>query len=263
VPLSSRSWIVAAVLVAAIAAGGLAGVARFGESAGSERGVTLRDVVEDPARYVGSSVTVSGEIAENDYASPADARIAFVLGDDADLNLLVLPRAAAAVPRDLTEDTVLRVRGTVGHAPAELDAQGRLSPMSRLITVSDARAVLRADRVELLNPRRIVDRPSPPFPHASVSEILNDPAAVKGPVAVSGTAHHVAASGFVLSASGESIYVGAPAVALRALTEGERVSVRADVERLSPFRADRIAGRAGSAPSAPGDPLLVLRSISP
>jgi len=263
VPLSSRWWILAAGLVAVVFAGGLAAVARLGESAGSERGVTLRDVVEDPAPYVGSSVTVSGEIAENDYASPADARIAFVLGDDAGLNLLVLPRAGAGVPRDLSEDTVLRVRGTVGHAPAELDAQGSLSPMGRLVAVSDARAVLRADRVELLNPRRIVDRPSPPFPRAAVSEILNDPAGVEGPVVVSGTARHVAASGFVLTASGESIYVGAPGSALRELTEGERVSVRADVERLSAFRSDRIAGRAGGAPPAPGDPFLVLRSISP
>lgn len=262
-PLSSRWWIPTAVLVAALFAGGLAAVARFGESAGAERGVTLRDVVEEPAPYVGSSVTVSGEIAENDYASPADARIAFVLGDDAGANLLVLPRAAAAVPRDLTQNTVLRVRGTVGHPPAEFDAQGRLSPLGRLITISDARAVLRADRVELLNPRRIVDRPSPPFPRARVSEILNEPAAVEGPIAVTAAAHHVSASGFVLTSSGESIYVGAPGSALRLLTEGERVSVRADVERLSPFRSDRIAGRASGAPSAPGDPFLVLRGISP
>jgi hypothetical protein len=46
-------------------AGGLLLAARLGESAGPEDGVTLRDVAADPARYVGQSVTVSGEIAEN------------------------------------------------------------------------------------------------------------------------------------------------------------------------------------------------------
>ena len=48
-PLSSRWWIPAAVVVVALFAGGLAAVARFGESAGAERGVTLSDVVEPTA----------------------------------------------------------------------------------------------------------------------------------------------------------------------------------------------------------------------
>lgn len=225
--------------------------------------MTLRDVTADPARYVGRSVTVSGEISENAYLSPADAPIALVIGDDAGRNLLVLPRAGAAVPRDLTEDTVLRVRGTVGHRPATLDDQGPLSPMSRLVAVSDARAVLRADRAELPNPRRIVDQPTPPFPRVDVPDVLRDPAAVDGPIIVTGTASDVSATGFVLSADGASIYVRAPAAPLRALTDGEILSFRADVERLSPFRADRIAGLAGTAPAEPGDPFLMLRSIRP
>jgi hypothetical protein len=249
------------VFVAALIAGGVVVFAPLGESAGREDGVTLRDVTADPAHYVGQSVTVSGEIAENSYLSTADASIALVLGDDAGQNLLVLPRAGAAVPRDLTEDTVLRVRGTVGQRPATLDDRGPLSPISRVMAVSDARAIVRADRVELLNPRRVVDQPKPPFPRAHVRDVLRDAAAVDGPVVVTGRATKVSASGFVLSSGGASIYLGAPAAALRAVTEGEVVSVRADVERLSPFRADRVADRVGGAPAEPGDPFLRLRSI--
>jgi hypothetical protein len=253
--------LLAAALAVALTAGGLLVVARLGESAGREDGVTLRDVTADPGGFVGRSVTVSGEIAENDYLSPADASIAFVIGDDAGRNLLVLPRARAAVPRDLTEDTVLRVRGTVGHRPAVLGDRGPLSPMGRVIAVSDARAVVRADRVELLNPRRVVDQPKPPFPRAHVRDVLRDPAAVDGPVAVSGRATAISARGFVVEEGGASIYVGAPAGALRRLTEGEPVTVSSDVERLSSFRAAWIAGRTGEAPAERGDPFLVLRSI--
>jgi hypothetical protein len=250
-------------VVAALMAGGLLLAARLGESAGPEDGVTLRDVAADPARYVGQSVTVSGEIAENAYLSTADASIALVLGDDAGRNLLVLPRPGAAVPRGLTEDTVLRVRGTVDHRPMTLDDRGPLGAFSRLIAVSDARGLVRADRVELLHPRRVVDRPEPPFPRAQVADVLRDPAAFEGPVAVTGRATAVGATGFVLTQDGASVYVGAPAAALRAVSEGEVVSMRADVERLSPFRADRLAGRTGGAPAETGDAFLRLRSIRP
>jgi hypothetical protein len=255
--------LLAAVLAAALLTAGVLPVAGLGESAGREEGVTLRDVAADPAAYVGRTVTVSGEIAENAYLSTADASIALVIGDDAGQNLLVLPRAGAGVPRDLTEDTVLRVRGTVGHRPATLDDRGPLSPMSRVMALSDARAIVRADRVELLHPRRVVDRRRPPFPRAHVRDVLREPAAVERPVVVTGRATAVSATGFVLEEDGASIYVGAPAAALRAITEGEVVSVRADVARLSPFRAGWIAGRAGDAPAGAGDAFLRLRSIRP
>ncbi len=260
--MSPTSRLVLVVAAAVIAIGATTALLlRSNESAGPERGVTLGDVTGDPGGYSDRPVTVSGEMAENDYASPADLRIAFVLGDDADRRLLVLPSATAAVPRDVGEDTVLRVRGRVSPTPAELAGQGELSPTGRLIVASGASAVLHADRVELLQPRRVVAQPRPPFPSLTVARVLERPGAYDQPISVRGSARRIGGTGFVLRGERSSVYVGAPATALRAITEGDDVTVTADVARISAFRADWLHGRAGDAPNGVGAPFLILRGL--
>jgi hypothetical protein len=78
------------------------------DSAGPETGVTIEDVADEPERYVGQTVTVSGEVDE------VVAPNAFTIGDDDEL-LVVIPRLGpAANPAALEEDdAVVRITGQV------------------------------------------------------------------------------------------------------------------------------------------------------
>jgi cold shock CspA family protein len=96
---------------------------------------------------------------------------------------------------------------------------------------------------------------------------------------VRGAVHRIGSAGFLLADGGASIFVGAPATDLSNLEEGRRVEVRAELERLSRFRANSIpealAGTPETAanaaegvdfdqvPTAAGEPFLVLRTVTP
>lgn len=116
---SISPFVILAGIIAAIGAVFLVAylLADTDESAGIEEGVTLNAVLEQPARYEGEQVTVSGEWADNEYFPPEGADEVIVIGDDADETLLVVPRLGVAVP-DVDENTVLRVTGVVVRGSA-------------------------------------------------------------------------------------------------------------------------------------------------
>lgn len=100
-------------------------LADTGESAGPEKGVTLNDVVEDPAGHQGERVTISGEWEETEYFAPENADEVIVLGDDAGKTLLVVPQLGTDVP-ELDQNAVVRVTGPVRLI--EQDESGFLAP---------------------------------------------------------------------------------------------------------------------------------------
>ena len=246
-------------------------IADFGESAGREEGVTLRDVTDDPRHYAGETVTISGEYAQTDYFSPDDADLVLVIGDDAGRHLLVLPQPQAGVPPGIDEDTVLRVTGVVRVVEPGGD-EGLLS-QGGLLAQAGAEAMIEATDVSYAN-----DEPSPTQPTravATVAQVLDEPRAFSDSIVrVPGRAYRLGERGFVLAGSQRAVFVGAPASELRAIAAGERILVDAEVARISPFRADVIADvleRAGGdkrvpgidrIPRRPGDPYLVLRGIA-
>jgi hypothetical protein len=84
-------------LVAGAAVGLL--VADEGESAGSDMGVTISDLLAAPERYAGSMVTVTGEASEG--YPPARIPYAVVLGDETDGELLVVAQEPGLLPHGL------------------------------------------------------------------------------------------------------------------------------------------------------------------
>lgn len=252
-------------------------IADTDESAGPENGVTLNDVVDDPARHEGRTVVISGEWADNGFLSPDDAGTALVIGDDADETLLVIPEPGVEVPR-LGEDTVVRVEGTV--EVLEPDGSNGTTDLLRqggLLSRDGPEAIVEASAVELVDPPRATNARDRRFTVATVGQILADPGAFdRRAVTVPGRARRVGDGGFVLQGQDASIFVGAPASDLEQLEAGERVRVRADVAELSPFgsrqRERAFASVApgvdpqeevdlSGAPFEPGDPYLLLRAL--
>ena len=92
---------------------------------GTFQEVTLSELLENPAAFVGRQVTVSGRVTETDVDGESARPAAFTLGEGVDEDVLVLPTAQAQIPTDaITDDSVLRVQGTVrevGDTLAEED----------------------------------------------------------------------------------------------------------------------------------------------
>ncbi len=102
-------WVLIAIGVLALAAAGAAAIVLLpDESAGPEEGVTLEQVVENPERYVGDTVTVSGDVAATSHKPRG-----FALGDDLNDTALVLPAPGARVATWPDPNDVARVTGTV------------------------------------------------------------------------------------------------------------------------------------------------------
>lgn len=243
------------------------------ESAGPETGVTLTDVVEDPARYEGERVSVSGEWAENRYFAPDRAEEIIVIGDDAENPLLVVPRLGVDVPQ-INEDTVVAVEGVV-RIPERTGA-GRVAPDALMEREDGGVApLLAADSVELVPAG---DEPlALEAEHASVRQLLRDPRAWdERPLNVTGTVVRVTERGFAITQNGATIFVSGPASELDALKAGDRVEVRAELSRLSAFGADALEQALQSdspidqppssfdiddVPIDRGEPYLLLRAL--
>jgi hypothetical protein len=113
------SWGILATIVAAIIVGIIVWVVWTSldeDSAGPEAGVTLNAITEEPERFFGQTVTISG-VAEEDFAR------AFVIGGGAaGEELLVLPADGVQAP-NVSEDDVLQVTGTVErYTPEDVPA---------------------------------------------------------------------------------------------------------------------------------------------
>lgn len=260
-------------LVVAVAAGGLVGallLMDFDESAGSEVGTTLRDVGEDPQAFAGKEVVISGEVNEDAGLDLADADLALIIGDDTDRDVLVAPQAGAELPVGLDADTVLRVRGTVrppGDPPPSVQP---LLADGGPLAGSPPDVILEATSLEV----PVSDGPTTPprVRTLTVSRLLADPGAFSDrPLLVPGTVAAVGPRGFVLSGDGAAIFVAAPLSDLDGLSPGRRVRIRAEVERLSPYRAGRVRSAIGESglrdvaeqpPMGSGAPFLVLRAFT-
>ena len=268
-------WLIA--VIAAVVAGGVVVlvaatlIVDLGESAGAEDGITLRQVADRPSEFAGERVIVSGEIAENDYFSLADAQVVFAIGDDAgDRRLLVYPQPQATVP-DLSEDTAVRVEGTVRAIDPQADNTGGFVDLGGLLAASKATGVIEATRVEIVAPS--LNAPPPPAPvptSTTIARLLAEPEDFRArPVSVPGRVTAILPSGFLLRHQGEQIFVGAPASDLDDLRSGRRVRVRGELARLSQFRAkaltESIHGSSeGTDPATDpkaGDVFLVLRAL--
>jgi hypothetical protein len=240
------------------------------ESAGPEEETTLNDVVDDPARYEGQRVTISGEWEETEHFRPEDAEEVIVLGDDAGAILLVVPQLGVEVP-EMDEDTVVSVTGEV-RLP-EQGERGFVAPDGLLEGPSP---VIAAERVSL------VAAPEEPVAvnadQVTVAQLLRDPAAyTDDPLLVFGTAHRIGDRGFVLAGDqAATIFVSAPASRLQDLQEGDRVRVRAELSRMSAYGADALEKALASdppwdqqreeldvddVPIEVGEPYLLLREV--
>ena len=255
-----------------------------GQSEGPEDEVTLRQVAQNPEEYEGQEVTVSGQLAESDYFTQADANVVIPLGAETDGQVLVLPQESATVP-ELVGDAVLRVTGTVRSIESGSGGNGGSLPHARLLSESGAAAAIEATEVSVAG-GDLDDIPSdPPARRATVSQLLRDPAAFNDqPVLVPGTVvAKFPGTGFVLAGNQgdtQTIFVGvAPGNQMDEVSEGDRVRVRAELERISRFRADTIAeALAGTpetdastpegvdldqTPTEEGRPFLVFRGVRP
>jgi hypothetical protein len=266
------STVLAAIAAAAVALGALVAVVALtgtDESAGREDGVTLNDVVGDPARYERQRVTISGEWEETGHFEPANADEVIVLGDDAGETLLVVPELGVEVP-EMDEDTAVAVTGEV-TLPGQGD-RGFVAPDGML---DGASPVIAAERVSL------VAEPEEPAAlnadQVTVRQLLRDPRAyTDDPLLVPGTAHRVGDRGFVLADDGATIFVSAPSAQLEDLRAGDPVRVRAELSRLSAYGADALEKALASdppwdqqrealdledVPIQVGEPYLLLRGL--
>jgi hypothetical protein len=270
-----RTPLLAGLAVAGILAIFLVGylIADTDESAGPEEEVTLNAVVEEPARYEGERVTVSGEWEETESFAPEDADQVIVLGDDAGTTLLVVPQLGTAVP-ELDENSVVRVTGPVRLV--ERGEAGFPAPGGPLEDGGDGPApIVAAERVEF-----VADQDAPilrEVDQVTVERLLRDPGAFdEAGLAVTGTATKVGDRGFLLTQDGATIFVSAPAQELEAIEDGARLTVRAEPAFLSGFGSDALERALasdpptdqpaseldpGEIPVEPGEPYLLLRGV--
>jgi hypothetical protein len=265
--------IVVLTLLAAASFGLFVYIVASDESAGTEDDVTLSDVVQDPTRYEGQRVAISGEWADNGYFSPDQAEEVIVLGDDAEHELLVVPSLGVAVP-GVDDNDVLAVEGVV-RIP-ERGGAGYVAPDALMERVDGGIApVVQAESIEL------VSNPDEPLAaeadHATVRQLLRDPRAWdERAVVVRGTVTRVVDRGFTLIQDGAAIFVSAPASELGALDAGQHVRIRAELTRLSGFGADALEHALatdppgdqpgssldiGDVPIEVGEPYLLLRAL--
>jgi hypothetical protein len=265
--------IVVLAVLAAAACAAFVYIVVSDESAGTEVDVTLSDVVENPARYEGEHVAISGEWADNDYFSPDQADQVIVLGADADRRLLVVPNLGVDVP-ELDDDDVLAVKGVV-RIPERGDP-GFVAPDALMERAGGGVApVLRAESVDL------VSGPDTPLAteadRATVEQLLRDPRAFdERAVVVGGTVKRVVDRGFALADDGAAIFVSAPRSKLGTLDPGQLVRIRAELTRLSAYGADalehalatdppgdqpRSSLDVGDVPIEVGEPYLLLRAV--
>jgi len=95
------------------------------QGAGAQPGeVTLGELLEEPERYAGQEVTVSGAVADSSVNGEENALASFTLGERVDEDLLVLPVSAGTVPAaGISDGQVLRVTGKVVRIDERLEQE--------------------------------------------------------------------------------------------------------------------------------------------
>ena len=154
-----RRWILgmAAAIVAVVAVSGLTWwLIESDDSAGPERGVTLEQVADQPQRFVGQEVVVSGSIAEMNVRPRA-----FGLGGELGEPVLVIPQEGTGWQHTVTAEDDVRVTGTVRiFHRAEWRDELNMGGDDVFLDPFEGQAMIYASKVELLD--QDGDGPLPP-----------------------------------------------------------------------------------------------------
>jgi hypothetical protein len=247
-------------------------------SAGSPEPQTLSTLAGDPASLRGRTVTITGAVAERGYLSPADANAALVLTDDAGTRVLVLVTESAHPPRRPRPGTVLQVTGRVIDAPdpARLTDRDGVTPAALLRHTHTVTGIV-ANDIERADAAAPASRPLRGFSRTAVRDVVQHPRRHDDDLlALTGRAYRPSRFGFVLLQGRHAVFVGASPDLMRSVRSGAHVRVRAELGRMSRFRADTAAGalsghlegrssarnaRIRRTPAEPGSPYLILRRI--
>lgn len=119
--------------------------------------VTLTELLEEPERYVGQKVTVSGAVADASVDGEETALASFTLGEGVDKDLLVLPTSEGTLPSGgISDGDVLRVKGEVVRIDKGLEQEGDFryeAGDDRFLMEFDNEVALAATSVETDVPR--------------------------------------------------------------------------------------------------------------
>jgi hypothetical protein len=260
-------------------AGALAAIVLLAKPAGSSGSAepqTLTALASDPASLRGRTVTITGAVAQPGYLTPADANAALVLTDDAGARVLVLVTASAHPPRRPRPGTTLRVSGRVIDAPDPAPHAAVVTPTTLLRQTRTITAIVAAE-IERADASSPASRPLRGFSRTTVREVVRYPLRHDDDLlALTGRAYRPSRFGFVLLQDRHAVFVGASPDLMRSVRSGEHVRVRAELGRMSRFRADTAAhavsgqreGRSSArsarirrTPAKPGSPYLILRRI--
>ena len=145
-----RVWLLGmgGVLVALVAICGLTWwLIESDDSAGPERGVTLEQVVDQPERFVGQQVVVSGSIAEMNLRPRA-----FGLGGELGELALVIPQEGTGWDHTVTAEDDVRVTGTVRiFHRADWRDELNMGGDDVFLDPFEGQAMIYASKVELLD----------------------------------------------------------------------------------------------------------------
>lgn len=263
-------------------AGALAAIVLLLEPAGSSGSTeprTLTALVRDPEALRGQTVTITGSVAERGYLTPADANAALVLTDDAGARVMVFVTGSAHPPRRPRPGTALRVTGMVTVAPPESarpTARGDVSPATLLVRTRAAAGIV-ATAIERDDAAAPATAPLRGFTRTTVRDLLRHPRRHGNDLlALSGRVYRPSRFGFVLVDDRRAVFVGASPDAMRSVRNGARLRVRAELGRMSRFRADTAvhalsghregrssarSARIGRTPAKPGSPYLILHRV--
>ncbi len=184
------------------------------------------------------------------------------------------------LPPGFSTDAIVRVTGTVRRVQRNAQTDGGVVQQGRLLAGRDAEAVVEATSITVPG-GDLGDEPATPAAReALVPQLVDDPRAWdERPLRVSGTVHRIGPPASCSRMRARRSSSARPRLTSPELEEGQRVEVRAELERLSRFRANSIpealAGTPETAanaaegvdfdqvPTAAGEPFLVLRTVTP
>jgi hypothetical protein len=261
-------------------AGALAAIVLLMQPAGSSGSAephTLSALAGDPASLRGRTVTITGAVAERGYLTPADANAALVLTDDAGARVLVLVTESAHPPRRPRPGTALQVTGRVIDAPdpARLTARDGVTPTALLRQTHTVAGIVATD-IERADAAAPASRPLRAFSRTTVPDVVRHPRRhTDDLLALTGRAYRPSRFGFVLLQDRHAVFVGASPDLMRSVRSGAHVHIRAELGRMSRFRADTaahvVSARPGGSsarsarirrtPAKRGSPYLILRRI--
>ena len=225
-------------------------------SSGSAELQTFTALAGDPASLRGRTVTITGAVAERGYLTPADANAALVLTDGASARVLVLVTGSAHPPRRPRPGTALQVTGRVIDVPdpARLTDTAGVTPTALLRQTHTVTGLVATD-IERADAAAPVSRPLRGFARTTVRDVVRHPERHDDDLlALTGRAYRPSRFGFVLLQDRHAVFVGASPDLMRSVRSGAHVRVRAELGRMSRFRADTAAHALSGHPESTAPP---------